>query len=280
MTQAKDPASIKQLIEQTFNSIAESYDCPEMRYFRYAADYMINLSKIPPGSRVCDVAAGTGMVTIAAAKQVRSSDGLGRVQAIDFSEAMLKKAERNIQKYALENVDMHVMDAEKLEFRSDYFDLICCGFGIFFLPAPEKAIEKWQRILKPGGQIIFSTFADSAFMPMARWFKEDVESLGVEYPDKGWQPFSKEEDCLALLDAERFKKQTITRKQHGIHLKDEHEWWRIISSSGYRAILDMLKPEQQAKLQDIHSKRVAELKNDQGVWVDVDVIYTQGWKRC
>jgi SAM-dependent methyltransferase len=166
------------------------------------------------------------------------------------------------------------MDAENLEFSSNYFDVITCGFGVFFLPDPQTAVKNWARVLKPGGQIIFSTFNISAFMPMAKLFRQCYEETGNTYPQTAWQKFSDDESCLSLLDDELYANKKVSHKQHGIHLKDEHEWWHIIESSGFRGILANLNDIEKTELRSKHLKQVAELKTDEGIWLDVDVIFT------
>lgn len=271
-----DTEQLKSRITATFDLVSDVYDSPEMRYFPSSADYMINLVKPGPGDKILDIAAGTGMVTIPAARAIRPE---GRVQAIDISEGMLNRAEKNINRHALNNIDLHVMDAENLEFRSDAFDLITCGFGIFFLADPFTAVRNWQHVLKPGGRIIFSTFNVSAFMPMAELFRECYEATGNEYPRTAWQQFSDDESCLSLLDDELYKDKQVVHKQHGIHLKDEHEWWHIIQSSGFRSILANLNDTQQTELRNKHLQQVAELKTGQGIWLDVEVIYTRATRK-
>ena len=271
MTQP-DAAEIKSRIEAIFNTVSDAYDSPEMRYFPFSADFMIDLAKPKPGARVLDIATGTGMVAISAAQAIRPD---GRVQAIDISGGMLTKAQKNISKHALTNIDMYQMDAEDLEFRSNYFDLVTCGFGVFFLPNPFNAVKSWQRVMKPGGRVIFSTFTNTAFMPMAEWFKNLYEETGKPYPQGAWQQFSDDESCLSLLPDDLFENKQIVHKQHGIHLKDEHEWWHIIESSGFRGILATLNEIQQTKLKEKQLKQLAELKTEDGIWLDVEVIYTQ-----
>ncbi|MGD8784616.1 MAG: class I SAM-dependent methyltransferase [Thioalkalispiraceae bacterium] len=276
MNHNDETTAAKAHIETTFNLVADVYDSPEMRYFPYAGDYMINLVKPRRGEKVLDIAAGTGMVSIPAARAVGPD---GQVQAIDLAEGMLDKAKKNINKHALTNIDLHVMDAENLEFRSNYFDLITCGFGVFFLPDPYVAINNWARVLKPGGQIIFTTFNNSAFMPMAKLFKEAYEETGCEYPKTAWQQFSEDELCLALLDDALYENKKVTHKQHGVYLNNEHEWWHIIESSGFRGILANLNDFQQLELRNKHLQQVAELKTEEGIWLDVEVIFTQAMRK-
>ena len=73
----------------------------------------------------------------------------GRVQAIDVSENMLNKAQANINKYALANIDLHSMDTEALEFRSNYFDVLTASFVLFFLADPAQAIQKVLKFSHP-----------------------------------------------------------------------------------------------------------------------------------
>lgn len=124
-----EPEQIKQGIKQTFNLVASGYDTPAMRYFPFAADRLAALLKPNRGSRVLDVATGTGMAAIALAQMIAPQ---GRVQGIDISDKMLDKAQVNIDKAGLSNIDLHAMDAERLDFRSNYFDAASCAFGLFF----------------------------------------------------------------------------------------------------------------------------------------------------
>lgn len=265
----------KSRLTATFDLIAEGYDNPSQRYFPFAADYMMSLANPLPGERVLDVATGTGMAAIAAAQAIRPG---GRVQAIDLAQNMLDKAQRNINKHALDNVDLHVMDAEQLEFRSNYFDLISCSFGVFFFADPAAALRSWLRVLKPGGRLIFTSFSASTFQPMAQWFREAIEAAGAPFPNPAWQRLSEAQQCQQLVEQADYTQCRVTTKQMGYHLSSEHDWWEIIWNSGFRGILNTLTPQQQAELKDRHLEQVAGLKTEDGIWLDVEVHYTQAHK--
>ena len=270
-----DPLAIKSRITATFDLIAEGYDNPSQRFFPFAADYMMSLARPKPGERVLDIATGTGMAAIAAAQAITPG---GRVQAIDLAENMLAKAQRNVSKHALSNVDFHTMDAEQLEFRSNYFDLITCAFGVFFFTDSAQALRSWLRVLKPGGRIIFTSFSRNTFQPMAQWFREAVEATGTPFPEAAWQRLAETTVCQQLVEQAGYQRPEVTTKQLGYHLASENDWWEIIWNSGFRGILNALTPEQQAALRAQHLDQVAGLKTTDGIWLDVDVIFTQAVK--
>ena len=77
-----------------------------------ATEVMLNLADLQLGSRVLDVAAGTGESTLMAAARVGSN---GHVLAADVSASMLNVAAEAARKEGLTNVETRVMNAEKLE---------------------------------------------------------------------------------------------------------------------------------------------------------------------
>lgn len=275
MTDTPDPQTIKARITNTFDLIAEGYDNPSQRFFPFAADYMMSLAQPKPGDRVLDIATGTGMAAIAAAQAI-SPDG--RVQAIDLAKNMLSKAQRNVSKHALNNVDFHVMDAEQLEFRANYFDLISCAFGLFFFTDTAQALRSWLRVLKPGGRIIFTSFSQNTFQPLAGWFREAIEASGHPFPEPAWQRLVQAQQCQTLVEQAGYCHAQVTTKQMGYHLASENDWWEILWNSGFRGILNLLTAQQLADLRLQHLEQVAGMKTDDGIWLDVEVHYTQAEK--
>jgi len=275
MPETPDPQTTKARITNTFNLIAEGYDNPSQRFFPFAADYMMSLATPKPGERVLDVATGTGMAAIAAAQAITPG---GRVQAIDLSDNMLSKAQFNVSKHALSNVDFYLMDAEQLEFRSNYFDLISCAFGVFFFTDTARTLNSWLRVLKPGGRIIFTSFSRNTFQPMAGWFREAIEACGQAFPEPAWQRLAEAQQCRDLVEQAGYCNAQVTTKQMGYHLASENDWWEILWNSGFRGILNSLSAQQLADLRLQHLQQVADLKTADGLWLDVEVHYTQAEK--
>lgn len=263
----------KQFVTRVFDSVAHGYDNPSQRFFQFCADQLVSYLKPKPGSKLLDIATGTGAAALAGAQRVGPE---GRVHAIDLSQNMLDKAFANLQLAGLDNTDFHVMDAEKLDFKSRYFDNAMCSFGIFFIPDMLAALREWLRVLKPGGQLVFTTFTQQAFYPQAGMFKDQMHQFGIEIPDTSWQRLTTEQECHELLSAAGFEDISIVTRQMGYHLNNEQDWWEIIMHSGFRGLLDKLSAPQQAEFRLQHLAEVRSLLGDKGLWLDIETLFCRG----
>jgi SAM-dependent methyltransferase len=112
---------------------------------------LVKHAGVRTGHRVLDVACGTGVVAITAAR-------LGvRVTGLDLTPELLKRARENAG-IADVTVDWHEGDAEQLPFGDADFDVVLSQFGHMFAPRPEVAVAEMLRVLKSGGTIAFSTW--------------------------------------------------------------------------------------------------------------------------
>ena len=263
----------KQNAIAVFNLVASHYDNPSMRFFPFCADRLISHLRPAPDAKILDVATGTGAVALAAAQALGPH---GRVQAIDLAENMLNKAMANFQQAGMSNIDFHVMDAESLEFKSRYFDYVICSFGIFFLPDMQAGLTSWRQVLKPGGRVMFTTFARNAFQPLADMFRQRMESLGIAIPQESWMRLTTEKECQELLESAGFTEIQIVKEQLGYHLNSPDDWWEIIYSSGFRGYLEQLDAAQQGQFRIEHLAEVQSLMTDKGLWLDVETLFSTG----
>lgn len=118
---------------------------------------LVRFAEIRAGQRVLDVACGTGVVAITAAR-------LGAVvQGLDLSPVLLRRAEANAS-IAGVNVGLSEGDLESLPFHDGEFDVVVSQFGHMFAPRPSVATSEMLRVLKPGGTLAFSTWPPEMFM--------------------------------------------------------------------------------------------------------------------
>jgi ubiquinone/menaquinone biosynthesis C-methylase UbiE len=121
-----------------------------------ATEMMLELTSIQPGSRVLDVAAGTGDSSLMAARRVGPT---GQVLAVDISANMLKRAEESAREAGLTNIDTRVMNAEKLELEADSFDAVICRIALMLFPNPMKVLTEMHRVVKASGKVAVMAYS-------------------------------------------------------------------------------------------------------------------------
>jgi len=120
------------------------------------ASRLVKFAGVRAGQKVLDVACGTGVVAITAARMGAKTTG------IDLTPELLQRARENSQVAGVE-VDWREGDVEKLPFADGAFDVVLSQFGHIFAPRPNLALAEMLRVLKPGGTIAFSTWPPELF---------------------------------------------------------------------------------------------------------------------
>ncbi len=116
---------------------------------------------VPPGGRVLDVCAGSGDISIAAARQHPDAQVVG----VDVSVPMLDVARRKAA--GLKNVEFVTADAMRLPFPDASFDAAIISFGLRNLTDIEAGLREMIRVVRPGGWI---SNIDQG-QPSRRWFR-------------------------------------------------------------------------------------------------------------
>jgi ubiquinone/menaquinone biosynthesis C-methylase UbiE len=117
--------------------------------------YAIEVAKrvdAAPASIVLEIAAGTGRVTRHISERIPPS---AKLIASDVSDDMLSVAKKKLSHL---EIDWQNIDAQQLPFDDNSIDLVVCCFGYMFVPDKPKAFAEAHRILKPGGQLLFTTW--------------------------------------------------------------------------------------------------------------------------
>ena len=96
-----------------------------------------------PGMKILDAGSGTGNLSIALKRKGAI------VTSCDFSESALRK---HLEKDPAASV-MQISLEERLPFRDESFDSICCASVLFTLSESgcSNALREFQRVLRPGG---------------------------------------------------------------------------------------------------------------------------------
>ena len=171
-----EESEFKQHIKNTFNMVAEGYECDAMVFFKKSADLLPKHFALNGSEHVLDVASGTGIAAYSIAKHLPS----GKVTAIDFSEGMLNQAKNKFKKHHQLNIELQQMDMGELAFSDNTFDAANCSFGIFFVEDMQAQLSHIIQKVKPGGKVICCAFYDTAFLPSVDLFLDYIHKEIVE----------------------------------------------------------------------------------------------------
>jgi SAM-dependent methyltransferase len=119
-------------------------------------DAMCRMAGVRTGSRVLDVAAGSGDQTLTLAQQVGAQ---GHVLATDLSPAIVALAQENATRAGFSHVETRVADGEDLGVVEASFDAAVCRLGLMFFPDPLRGLREIHRALRPGGGVCTMVFS-------------------------------------------------------------------------------------------------------------------------
>jgi SAM-dependent methyltransferase len=126
------------------------------------------------GTRFLDVAAGSGALSIPAAR-------LGaQVLATDQSPVMLELLAARAGKEGL-TVETRVMDGHSLQFPDGSFDVVGSQFGVMLFPDMPKAIHEMVRVAKPGGSVLLHSYGDPHQIDFLGFFVGAIQSVRPEF---------------------------------------------------------------------------------------------------
>jgi phosphatidylethanolamine/phosphatidyl-N-methylethanolamine N-methyltransferase len=176
----------REMVEQAYDRWAPIYDLVFGGVFSKGRDAAIQATnKI--GGRVLEVGVGTGISLPLYSPNVR-------IFGTDISEAMLKKAKQRVAEAHLKNIEgLAVMDAEKLEFPDNSFDVVMAQYVVTAVPNPEVALDEFARVVRPGGELIILTrvSADAGMRRVIeRTLQPVVTRLGFRTADFSWSRYT------------------------------------------------------------------------------------------
>ena len=149
-------------VRGVFDSVASKYDVMNDvmsgGLHRAWKAYTIMVAGVGEGSRVLDIAGGTGDLALAFAKKVGRS---GQVVHTDINEAMLREGRNRLFDTGVHLPTM-VCDAEKLPYADNYFDVVTVAFGLRNMTHQDKALAEMCRVLKPKGKLLVLEFSKVA----------------------------------------------------------------------------------------------------------------------
>lgn len=141
------------MTEQMETAVAAAQAYEELHVealFRQWVEPVLDAAGVVAGSRVLDVACGTGILARGAQARVGPT---GSVTGLDIDAGMLTVAQR-----IEPGVDWVEGDAAALPFGDDEFDAVVSQFGLMFLPDKVGAVREMLRCASPGSTVVVAVW--------------------------------------------------------------------------------------------------------------------------
>jgi phosphatidylethanolamine/phosphatidyl-N-methylethanolamine N-methyltransferase len=151
------------------------------------------------GGRILEVGVGTGI-------SLPDYSRANRIFGVDISEGMLKKARERVAELGLTQVEgLAVMDAHRLDFPDNSFDVVVAQYVISAVHDPEATLDEFIRVLRPGGEIIILSrisAEDGLRHKIEHWVAPVARRLGwrTEFPWERYAQWAKTAKNVELVE--------------------------------------------------------------------------------
>ena len=169
-TKYSEIATLAQPLPNTKSALAPTLRETYSQMEGYLAEADLNLgcglpvqyANIQPGDQVLDLGCGAGVDCFIAAKLVGDE---GYVTGIDFTPAMVERAEAIRAKNQIDNVEFLEADLVEVPLHAQEMDVVVSNCAINMVPDKAKAFKEIHRLLRPGGQFCISDVVLTGDMP-------------------------------------------------------------------------------------------------------------------
>lgn len=196
-TQTRTTIQEQEQTRAAWDKIAPGYDKTNTPTQMWLGNEGLRRAGLGSGMRFLDVAAGSGALSIPAAR-------LGaHVLATDLSPVMLELLRVRARKERLD-IETRVMDGHALELEDNSFDIAGSQFGVMLFPDMPTGIREMVRVVRPGGNVLMNVYGDPHKIEFFGFFVDAIQSVR---PDFTGPPMDPPPLPFQLQDPERLHKE-------------------------------------------------------------------------
>lgn len=220
-------------LEQTraaWDAIAPGYDNTNTRTQMWLGNEGLRRAGLRKGMRFLDVAAGSGALSIPAARFG------AHVVAVDLSPVMLSLLTRRASKEGY-SIETRVMDGHALEFDDNSFEMAGSQFGVMLFPDMPRAVREMVRVVSPGGRVLMNVYGDPNRIDFFAFFLRAIQSVRPDFAgppmDPPPLPFQLQDpDKLhQVLTASGLKDVTVEVVTESTEFRSGQELWEWVTWS-------------------------------------------------
>ena len=218
-----------------------------------------------PGSRVLDIACGSGYPALAAAQAVGPA---GHVVATDISHDMIAAAASRARAMGLANVEFMDRDAEALGFHAESFDAVTHTYGLMFCHDLDRALGEMRRVLRPGGRaavVVWDALQRNPYFDLM--FAAAAPLLGLAPPAPGAPgPFrlASPEVMTTLMQAAGFSEVAVERLPMTFECESVDDYVQMFGDFAFKSRMARLSETDRAGLRAAVAALVQPHVDDRG----------------
>ena len=180
-----------------WDKVAPGYDRTNTPTQMWLGNEGLRRAGLRAGMRFLDVAAGSGALSIPAAR-------LGaQVLATDQSPVMLGLLQARARMFGLD-IETRAMDGHRLELDDNSFDMAGSQFGVMLFEDMPLGLLEMSRIVKPGGRVLMNVYGDPHRIEFFGFFVGALQSVR---PDFNGPPMDPPPLPFQLQDPQRLRRE-------------------------------------------------------------------------
>jgi ubiquinone/menaquinone biosynthesis C-methylase UbiE len=157
-------------IRGAWNSIAGGFDEFVTPKTLVLGEEVMRRLELRPGMRLLDVAAGSGGLSIPAARVG------AEVVATDLAPAMIERLTARAHAEGLSTLRGRAMDGHALELDDDAFDVAVSLNGVSLFPDMARGLAELVRVTRPGGRVVIVAFGPINTIEFITFFTSAVQA--------------------------------------------------------------------------------------------------------
>src|SRR5215212_10287652 len=215
---------------------------------RPVSEWMVRQLDPQPGDTVLELAAGLGDTGFMAARVVGE---MGCVIITDFTPEMVAAARRRAEELCVENTQFRTLDAERMDLETDSVDGVLCRWAYMQMIDPAAAFAETRRVLRPGGRLAFSVWAERERNPTLSLAGNVLVEFSHTPPPDPQEPsaffLADPERIRKLVEGAGFAEPEIEEVSFRWRFATRDTYWRYLTETAASAsrILRTLSPEAQ-----------------------------------